>query len=102
MTSYAKQFQKIHRLHQENLRIARAIEKNLFRHVRPGYAIFFLCASAKNRWVHRSEIEDALVRGNVLTSLDEKELRKATLRLCNYHVSVGRLKRRGEFYTNVK
>jgi hypothetical protein len=73
---------------------------NLFRHVRPGYALWHLCVVRK-RPVHLDELADALVTGHVITTLDPDQLRKATRRLADYHVTSGKLRRIGpDHYTN--
>ena len=73
------------------LHLVDRIERNLFAQVRPGYALFFLAASCK-RPVSLDEVQAALVRGHVITSLDDDHLMKAARRLVTYHVNVGRLR----------
>jgi hypothetical protein len=69
------------------------VSKNLFRHIRPGYAIWYLCARKRPKSVSLDEIAEALVKGNVITSLNEDEIRLAARRLALYHTKTGKLRR---------
>jgi hypothetical protein len=76
------------------------VRRNLFHHIRPGYAIWYLCARKAPKAVSLDEIAEALVKGNVITSLDEDSLRKSAFRLAEYHTKSGKLRRLpNDYYT---
>lgn len=91
LTKRTAEIRQLHKAAQATLQLVTKIERNLFAHVRPGYALFFLAASCK-RPVNLDEVRAALVRGSVITTLDDDKLMKAARRLVSYHVNVGRLK----------
>jgi hypothetical protein len=91
-------FRKTRKLLQRNLHLVGVIEKNSFRYVRPGYAIWHLCKISKGP-ISLDRIATALVEGNVITSLDEDSLKKSAYRLAEYHTRSGKLRRVGTLYT---
>lgn len=91
LTKRTAEIRQLHQSAKATLALVNKIERNLFAQVRPGYALFFLAASCK-RPVSLDEVRAALVRGSVITSLDDAQLMKAAYRLVAYHVRAGRLR----------